>query len=949
MKTIRSPFQFLDPFTLADRDKFFGRDEEIKQLYDLVFRTPLLLIYGLSGTGKTSLIQCGLASKFDGTDWLPLFIRRQSNINDALTAAINKALPPNAPIQTERTTSDTIKALYKHYLRPVFLIFDQFEEIFVLGKPEERKDFIDQIKILLEEESPCTILISIREEYLGQLYPFEKEIPSLFDFRMRVEPMDNAHVKTVLAQSFKKFNIKVEPEPDKCFDEIIENVSQGKSGIELPYLQVYLDMLYRENFERTYPNTENTTEILPPLSFTLEEIKTFGSIENVLDRFLSEQQDRIQQDLKNEYGLIEENTVRQVLDGFVSDEGTKRPVHYTLIQDEYVLNDADKTHFPNIAPDALNFCFKALEQARLIRISDETIELAHDSLAKLIDQRRSAAQRRINELRRRLRFAYDEFLETKEWLNIKQITAFEETLPELNATPEQIKFVTDSRQYYETESRKQIEEAERQARIEKQKRRRATTLATAAGVLFLVSAFFGYYAIQQTKKAKDASTEAISQKNKADLNFQLAEQNAGKAQRSADSATIARIGAEKNYNLALAQKGIANDALKQAETNLQKAKDAEIKALAEQVKTKTALDEAQAANVRVVKSYLKDIDQHIYELEYDAAFEKSQIALSLNVDSQKDSIKKRILETAYFYTESNNLDASVKTLKLLGINAALERHSLLNAIKKDDAQLFDVFEKRYYPTMIKVEGGIFAFDGSDTAEVKVKSFEIAKTETTFWQYNIFAKATHNHIEPPSWQYAGDNPAVNVSWYDAVAYCNWVSLQRNKNEFYKIDSTHQDPNNINNHDKVKWIVNTNPKQTEGYRLPTEPEWEFAARGGDTTHNFEYSGGSVLDSVAWHSENSNSRTHTVATKNANELGLNDMSGNVWEWCFDWYSDTLNISDEKTWKSPETFSTRSLRGGSWGDGADDYRVSNRINDYPDSRGNFYGFRVVVGLQDK
>ena len=502
MKTIRSPFQFLDPFTFADRDKFFGRDEAIKQLYDLVFRTPLLLVYGLSGTGKTSLIQCGLASKFDGTDWLPLFIRRQTNINDALAGAINKVMPANTPIQTDRSTSDAIKILYKHYLRPIFLIFDQFEEIFVLGKPDERAQFIHQLKTLLEAELPCSILIIIREEYLGQLYPFEKEIPSLFDFRMRVEPMDNAHVKTVLNESFKKFNITVEQPADNCFEEIIKNVGQGKSGIELPYLQVYLDMLYRENFERTYPNQENTTGTVLPLNLTLEGIQKFGSIENVLDRFLSEQRDRIQQDLKKTDTAIEDNAVQQILDCFVSDEGTKRPVHCTHEQGVFQLSDTEKAHFPNISAASLSTCFTSLEQARLIRTTDETVELAHDSLANLIYQRRSAAQRRINDLRRRLHYAYDDFLDTNEWLNIKQISAFEDILPELNATTEQQKFIANSRLYYESENRKQIEEAERQTAIEKQR-------ANAANAL---------------------KEEAEKERNRADITAKVAEAQRKKAQ-----------------------------------------------------------------------------------------------------------------------------------------------------------------------------------------------------------------------------------------------------------------------------------------------------------------------------------------------------------------------------------------------------------------------------------
>jgi len=81
---MRSPFKFLDAYTVQDKNVFFGRDSEIESLYTLVFKTNLLIVYGLSGTGKTSLIQCGLASRFDGPDWYPLFIRRNENLNESI-------------------------------------------------------------------------------------------------------------------------------------------------------------------------------------------------------------------------------------------------------------------------------------------------------------------------------------------------------------------------------------------------------------------------------------------------------------------------------------------------------------------------------------------------------------------------------------------------------------------------------------------------------------------------------------------------------------------------------------------------------------------------------------------------------------------------------------------------------------------------------------------------
>ena len=240
--------------------------------------------------------------------------------------------------------------------------------------------------------------------------------------------------------------------------------------------------------------------------------------------------------------------------------------------------------------------------------------------------------------------------------------------------------------------------------------------------------------------------------------------------------------------------------------------------------------------------------------------------------------------------------------------------------------------------MVTVEGGKFKMDS--TYEVEVSSFKIAKTETTFWQYNIFVKAIHNSISPPSWQFTGDNPAVYISWYNSVEYCNWLSKRRDSEIVYAIDSV-QDKNNLNSFDNIKLTVNTN-WQAKGYRLPTEAEWEFAARGGNLSKGFEYSGDSILTNVAWFNENASSRTHSVAIKKANEIGLFDMSGNVWEWCNDWYSE-YDLKMLKNPRGAEKGPSRVVRGGSWYYFDSDCRVSFRSYSNPNSDYNYYGFRCV------
>ena len=131
----------------------------------------------------------------------------------------------------------------------------------------------------------------------------------------------------------------------------------------------------------------------------------------------------------------------------------------------------------------------------------------------------------------------------------------------------------------------------------------------------------------------------------------------------------------------------------------------------------------------------------------------------------------------------------------------------------------------------------------------------------------------------------------------------------------------------------------------YALPTEAQWEYAARGGEKSQGYKYSGGNDIDEVAWYRGNSEEKysTSPVGTKKANELGIYDMSGNVYEWCSDWYGGYSSEAQSNP-TGPESGSNRVLRGGSWGSNAGDCRVSFRYNNFPSYRGYNFGFRLVI-----
>ncbi len=479
---LQSPFKFLDAYTKDDRDIFFGRDREIEEMYQKVFESKMLLVYGISGTGKTSLINCGLANKFEDSDWLPVYVRRGRSILESLERELGKvalskiqsAVGNRQSAKKNFTGDQIVKALQSIYLdhfKPIYLIFDQFEELFIFGDREEREEFIQIVKSVVDSDVQCRFIFSIREEYLAGVTEFEAVIPEFLANRMRIEKMTGKNAIQVIEGPCKVQNIEVE----EGFSEVLlQKLNPGSNEVELTYLQVFLDRTFRLAIDKEKEKP----------GFTNDLLKQVGDVSDLLGSFLEEQISALDDP---DTGLI-------ILKSFVSIKGTKRQV---TLED---VSDFATTLGKKISEEELKSLITRFVNLRILRDKDESgrYELRHDSLAAKIYEKITLVEKEVMEVRLFIESAYNTYQSRKTLLSdedLKYIATYEDRL-----------FLGKVLQEFVNKSKAEIFARRRAFR-------RITSISTAGFILIVIAIGYYYTLKSQGAEKKDLFITAVLQEN----------------------------------------------------------------------------------------------------------------------------------------------------------------------------------------------------------------------------------------------------------------------------------------------------------------------------------------------------------------------------------------------------------------------------------------------------
>lgn len=450
-------FKLWESYNQNEKALFWGRDQEIKNLYNKTFSSNLLLLYGAGGAGKTSMIRCGLGNMFEESDWYPIFIRKGNNIIQSLSRALRNETGHPDKLRNN-SIKEKIHELFLEKFRPIYLIFDQFEELFILGDKNEQDQFFRLLLELLNVNFQCKIILCIKEDYLADLDPYEEVIPVLFYNRMRLERMRREQLEEVIRGMTRELNIRLgdpenlylEQEQEDIINAIIKKVKgRYHQWVDLDELQVFMDELYVRDA------TRREEEDIPEraICFSRKLVEQTEYVDDLITRRLQQQLEALDQDFHQKYGL--KRFPYLILQNLITDSETK---HMRTVGE--IANQLIKKH--NVTPEQVQDCVDMLSEENLIKkLSengrnkdklplgiqvDQKVEIIHDNLAKKLYPLLFTEEHHLMKIKTSILNQYEYYQKTGVLLDQKGLEYIspylKEVLPKLD--PAQQQFVSDS-------------------------------------------------------------------------------------------------------------------------------------------------------------------------------------------------------------------------------------------------------------------------------------------------------------------------------------------------------------------------------------------------------------------------------------------------------------------------------------------------------------------------
>ena len=530
------PFKFLDSYTIEDRNIFFGREIETDEIYRKMYSGKLMLVYGKSGTGKSSIVNCGLVSKIPKEDLFTINIRCSKSAYKNFLRGIKKysAKETNNPVEI-------LEDVYYENSKPLALIFDQFEEVFILSDKDQRQKLVSALSEILISRLKINVILVIREEFFASLTEFEMFIPGIYDYRVRIEQMSKSAAIKVITEPCRVCNVGIE---EGLPDKILDHLTAHSGGLELTWLQILMDKMYKNAMERD--------PVKPVIRD--EDLLKLGRMGNVLSDFLDEQ---LQQMRSGDQGEV-------VLKTMISNDGTKKQVTISDISD--TLQAVGATLSDREIAEILRYFVKV----RIITDQDEQglYELRHDAIASRIFERMTATEKELVEIKTFLDNSYNNYKKRSVLLaenDLNYIAVYESHLTLNSELKEFIRI-----------SKKELQKA---------KQRRRNLALTIALALIIILSGFTIWAVKEQSKALRHSKVAEEQKEEA-LNANL------EAEKARTTAIEEKAKAESNEELARIQQQIAEEQRKEAILANTKAEYAKEEALEEKTR---ALENEQLA------------------------------------------------------------------------------------------------------------------------------------------------------------------------------------------------------------------------------------------------------------------------------------------------------------------------------------------------------------------